>query len=174
MNAQLQPKAFPAHIAKRLAQIKVLIADEDLRIARIVREVLETLGFSTVFMVRDGVEALATLKQEKIDLIITDWNMSPMDGINLIKYLRTSDDSPNRMLPIIMLTGRAEREHVVLARDAGVTEFVVKPFTAKTLCERIALLIEQPRSFIMCKRYVGPDRRRMQHLPPDGHEKRKR
>ena len=158
----------------RLANIGVLIADDDVRIATIVRKVLESLGFTTIHMAKDGTHALELLRTEKIDMVITDWQMAPMDGISLVKHLRFSDDSPNRFIPIIMLTGNAERIDVETARDVGVTEFVVKPFSAKTLCNRIALLVENPRSFIMSKRFVGPDRRRRQATPPDGVEKRNR
>lgn len=156
-----------------LSKVSVLIADDDPRIALIVRKVLESLGFTNIHLARNGEQALKLIRSEKVDMIITDWQMEPMDGISLVKYLRTVDDSPNRFIPIIMLTGNVERSHVETARDVGVTEFVVKPFSAKTLCDRIIMLIENPRSFIMSKRFVGPDRRRRHTIPPDGTEKRK-
>ncbi len=170
----MKPKVNEKEVSARLAQIGVLVADDDHRIALIVRNVLESLGFRNILMVRDGSQALRTLQTEKVDMLITDWRMSPMDGISLVKYLRTSDDSPNRFIPIIMLTGNADRDDVEIARDVGVTEFVVKPFSAKTLCARIVLLIENSRSFIMSKRFVGPDRRRRRAGPPDGAEKRRK
>jgi CheY-like chemotaxis protein len=160
-------------MASRLSQIGVLIADDDRRISLIVRKVLESLGFNNIYVTRDGTQALQMIRSEKIDMIITDWQMSPMDGISLVKYLRTMDDSPNRFIPIIMLTGNADRNQVEFARDVGVTEFVVKPFSAKTLCDRIVMLIDNPRSFVMSKTFVGPDRRRRSAPPPDGAEKRK-
>jgi CheY-like chemotaxis protein len=167
------PKPLSRDIPSRLAQIGVLLADDDRRIAMIVRKVLASLGFANIHVARDGAQALQILRSEKIDMIITDWQMSPMDGISLVKYLRTMDDSPNRFIPIIMLTGNADRGHVEIARDVGVTEFVVKPFSAKTLCGRIMMLIENPRSFIMSQSFIGPDRRRRDMAPPDGSEKRK-
>ncbi|HEU5047850.1 MAG TPA: response regulator [Rickettsiales bacterium] len=157
-----------------LAQVGVLIADGDRRIAAIVREVMESLGFSAIHIVHDGTEAIKVMKTEKIDMLITDWRMTPMDGISLVKYLRHDKDSPNRFLPIIMLTGYVGKEHVEIARDVGVTEFVVKPFSAKTLCDRIILLIDNPRGFVMNQNFVGPDRRRRHILPPDKTEKRHR
>lgn len=157
---------------ERIGEIKVLIVDDDHRIAAIIREILENLSFKSIFFAKDGEDALRTMRVEKIDILITDWRMSPMDGINLVKYVRTSEDSPNRFMPIIMLTANVEREHVETARDSGVTEFVIKPFSAKTLCDRIALLIEHPRGFIMSRRFVGPDRRRRQMMPPDKIERR--
>lgn len=166
-------KSVPKAAAACLANIKVLIADDDRRIALIVRQVLESLGFKEIQTARDGEAALGILAGGSVDMLITDWQMTPMDGISLVKFLRTSEDSPNRFIPIIMLTGNAEREHVEMARDVGVTEFVVKPFSAKTLCDRIVLLIDNPRSFIMSKKFVGPDRRRRNTSPGDGIEKRK-
>jgi PleD family two-component response regulator len=166
-------KSLPKDISARITKVSVLIADDDRRIALIVRNVLESLGFANIHTARDGSQALQMLQTEKIDMVITDWQMSPMDGISLVKFLRTQDASPNRFMPIIMLTGNAEREHVESARDVGVTEFVVKPFSARTLCDRIAVLIENPRSFIMSKHFIGPDRRRRSLLPPDGTEKRR-
>ena len=167
------PKPPSKDVAACLAQVGVLIADDDRRIAVIVRKVLESLGFSNIHAARNGEQAVQMLKTEKIHMIITDWQMSPTDGISLVKYLRTMDASPNRFIPIIMLTGNADRSNVETARDVGVTEFVVKPFSARTLCDRIVMLIENPRSFIMAKGFVGPDRRRRSSLPPDGTEKRK-
>lgn len=161
-------------VQENIAKIGVLIADSDRRIAGIVREVLESLGFKRIFTTRDGAEALEIIRKEKIDMLITDWRMAPMDGINLVKYLRTADDSPSRFMPIIMLTGNVEREHVEEARDVGVTEFVLKPFSAKTLFNRITTVIENPRSFVMNKNYVGPDRRRRNALPPGGVDRRKK
>src|SRR5580704_6741626 len=101
------PKPSPKEVAARLAQVGVLIADDDRRIAVIVRKVLESLGFSNIHAARNGEQAVQMLKTEKIHMIITDWQMSPTDGISLVKYLRTMDASPNRFIPIIMLTGNA-------------------------------------------------------------------
>lgn len=170
MNTSLKP-GVAKHVTS-IADVRVLIADDDRRIALIVRQVLESLGFKEIRTAKDGESTLAILAHDHVDMLITDWHMTPMDGVSLIKFLRTSDQSPNRFIPIIMMTGNAEREHVEIARDVGVTEFVVKPFSAKTLCDRIMLLIDNPRSFVMSKRFVGPDRRRRALVPPDGKEKR--
>lgn len=171
MKTSSTPLLTPKHVTT-IADIRVLIADDDRRIALIVRQVLESLGFKEISTAKDGESALALLNSDRVDMLITDWQMTPMDGISLIKHLRTSDNSPNRFMPIIMMTGNAEREHVEAARDAGVTEFVVKPFSAKTLCDRILLLIDNPRSFIRSKRFTGPDRRRRSTTAPDGIERR--
>jgi DNA-binding response OmpR family regulator len=119
--------------------------------------------------VRDGQEMLDLLHHEKIDIVITEWEMSKLDGIELTKHLRQSLDSPNRTIPIIMLTARNDRTDIRIARDAGISEFLVKPFSAKSLLERVYAVVEDPRAMIICKSFVGPDRRRSSSLslPPD-------
>ncbi len=167
--------AFPTQTnpqAGRLAKVSVLIADADNRIAALLRRVLLSLGFGTIHMARDGSEAIRILHSQQVDLLITDWEMEPMNGISLLNYVRGAADSPNPRLPIIMLTGKAQKTHVETARDAGMTEFVVKPFSVRTLCDRIILVVEHPRSFILSKNYVGPDRRRRREMPVHGKEHR--
>ena len=144
----------------RLAQLHILVMDNDSRIADLIKRVLFSLGFKHIHYAKNGQEGLDLLKTEKIDMVITDWDMQPMSGIDFITFIRTSDESPNRLLPIIMLTGKAQQHHVTAARDAGITEFVVKPFSAKTICDRITLVIEHPRNFVLSPTFTGPDRRR--------------
>jgi DNA-binding response OmpR family regulator len=83
-----------------------------------------------------------------------------MDGIALTRHIRTSENSPNPFMPIIMVTGHTERARVEEARDAGVTEFLAKPVTPKNLYSRIAEIVERPRAFVRTESYFGPDRRR--------------
>ncbi len=144
----------------RLRQIEVLIADPDPRISRLVKSVLESFGFRTIHMTTNGAEAIEILRHRSIDMVITEWPMEPIDGMNFVHYVRHSDDLVHRDIPIIMLTGRAETHDVEKARDSGVTEFVVKPFTANTLSHRIIQVIDNPRSFVISKQFIGPDRRR--------------
>jgi CheY-like chemotaxis protein len=86
--------------------------------------------------------------------------MDSVDGIDLIRQLRQSNDNIKRLIPIIMLTARAEKSDVEIARDSGVTEFVVKPYDSKTLFQRVRQVIDSPRGFLITPNYVGPDRRR--------------
>jgi two-component system chemotaxis response regulator CheY len=86
--------------------------------------------------------------------------MKPMDGLEFSRAVRTAENSPNPFLPIIMITGHTEKHQVEAARDAGVTEFLVKPITAQSLFSRIAEIVERPRAFVRCEAYFGPDRRR--------------
>ena len=159
-------------IASYLKNIDVLIADPDEHISALVRDVLVTAGFNRVTQVGNGDQAIRHLRNNNVDMLITDWRMKPVNGIQLIDYLRKDPASPNPYLPIIMLTGKAERRDVSTARDVGVTEFLVKPFTAKALYERIVIIIENPRSFILSENYRGPNRRRRTDIPPGGIDRR--
>jgi two-component system, chemotaxis family, chemotaxis protein CheY len=155
-------------LASRLAEIPVLIADPDKHVANLVRDVMKSVGFFNIHVVKDGAEALRVIESEGIELVIVDWQLNGMNGLDMLKHLRGDEESPNRFLPVIMLTGRAERRDIETARDTGVTEYLAKPFTAKALFERVVQVIENPRSFILAKNYKGPDRRRrtMEAEPP--------
>src|SRR5690606_23036594 len=93
-------------------------------------------------------------------IVIADWMMKPMNGIAFTERVRTDKKSPNPYVPIILMTGFSERRRVIEARDAGVTEFLVKPFTARDLYKRIVQVIERPRQFVRAENFFGPDRRR--------------
>ena len=146
--------------------INVLIADPDERIRTIIKDALANTGFEKIYPVSNGEAAIKQLRKHNIDILITDWRMKPVDGIKLIDYIRNDSKSLNPYLPIIMLTGKAEFVDISTARDAGVTEFLVKPFTAKALYERIAIAIESPRNFISADDFHGPNRRRRTDAPP--------
>lgn len=159
-------------IAPYLKNVDVLIADPDDHIRQLVRDVLVNTGFNRVVQASNGESAINHMRGHNVDMLITDWRMAPVNGIQLIDYLRKDQNSPNPYLPIIMLTGKAELKDVATARDTGVTEFLVKPFTAKALYERIVMVIENPRSFILSNNYHGPNRRRRTDIPPSGEDRR--
>jgi len=149
--------------------INIAIADADHKIALLIKKILMTLGCKRIFIVHDGQDIITLMKEEKIDIIITDWQLKTLNGLELAVHLRQSLDSPDRMVPIIMLTTRSEHADIKAARDAGISEYLVKPFSAKTLLERLYAVVEEPRNFILCKTFIGPDRRRVSSftLPPD-------
>ena len=106
-------------------------------------------------------------------LIIVDWNMEPLDGLDFLRLVRTSKDSHNPFVPIIMLSGFTEFSRVEEARDAGIKEFLAKPCSVELLGNRIVILFKHPRPFIRTKRYFGPWRRRKDFGPPRGKEDRR-
>jgi len=115
--------------------------------------------------VRSSTEALEFMQNQSIDLLITEWVLKPLDGVELVRQVRLAKNSINRGVPIIMLTGRGEAVDVQTARDAGITEFLVKPFDIRALYERLEHVVEKPRWFVISHRFVGPDRRRRAALP---------
>lgn len=139
---------------------------------RLLKDMLDVLGFTNVHLTEDGLEALDYLQFHQADIIICDWKMHGMDGITLTRHVRERMSGGKRFVPIIMLTGKAEEQDVITARDAGITEYLIKPFTTQTLFDRIKAVIENPRGFVLAEEYKGPDRRRRRVTPPDGRFKR--
>lgn len=154
----MSPAPLPS--AKSLRDVHVLVVDDDRRIASLIRSVLEGLGFSHIHVHHRAEEALEFLRGNEMDMIICDWVMEGMDGVAMIEELRRDITNPNQLVPVIMLSGNAEQPQIEAARDSGVTEYVMKPFTAKSLCSRIIAVIEHPRSFVMSEDFSGHNRRR--------------
>jgi len=151
-----------SEIRKRFAGVRVLLADQDPRSAWLVRGILFSFGFRTIDHVGNGEDALHRLATLPFDLIITEFSMGKVDGLAMVKAIRAAKDGERirRDIPIIMLTGRADADTIHAARDAGITEFVAKPFSAKTISERIILVIDKPRVFVDAPGFAGPCRRR--------------
>jgi len=113
--------------------MKILLVDDSRTIRNIQKVTLKTLGYEDVAEASDGIEALKVMAESKPDLLLVDWNMPNMDGISLIRKVRETD----RALPIIMCTTESEKARVLEAVKAGVNNYIVKPFTAQTLAEKI-------------------------------------
>lgn len=143
-----------------LAALQILLIDDNPHMRTIASAVLKSAGIRRVWEAGDGGTGLQMLRDHAIDLAIVDYNMFPLDGVEFTRLVRNSPDSANPYLPIIMMTGHSERTRVYEARDAGVTEFIVKPLTAKAVLDRINAVIMRPRAFIKTDDYVGPCRRR--------------
>jgi len=147
-------------VSAALEQLRFLLVDDNHHMRAIVSTILKSVGARHVLEATDGAEALQIVRDHPIDIAIVDFKMSPLDGVQFTQLVRQSPDSTDPFLPIIMLTGFAERHRVFEARDAGVTEIVVKPVTARSLLDRINTVIFKPRSFIRTEEYFGPCRRR--------------
>ena len=120
--------------------MKILVVDDFSTMRRIIRDLLRDLGFHNAEEADDGSTALPLLKSGTFDFLITDWNMPIMEGIELVKQVRAD---PNlREMPILMVTAEARREQIVAASQAGVNDYIVKPFTAQTLAAKIAKIFE--------------------------------
>ena len=160
-------------VPNTLRKVSVLVVDDNIQITRLLKDVLNIFGFKDVGVEHDGHAALRALYDKKYGFMILDWQMPGMSGLECVQTLRKIEDSQNRFIPIIMLTGKADTDSVREARDAGITEFLVKPFTAEELKKRVITIIDQPRSFVLSGTYNGPDRRRRDALPTDGIDRRK-
>ena len=143
-----------------LEALQVLLVDDNQHMRTIAGAILKSAGIRRIHEVDDGAEALKALNQLPVDLAIVDFNMFPLDGVEFTRMVRNSPDSGNPYLPIIMMTGHSERTRVQEARDAGVTEFVVKPITPKAMLDRIHAVIFHPRPYVKSEDYFGPCRRR--------------
>lgn len=115
--------------------MKFLVVDDFSTMRRIVRNLLKELGFTDVDEAEDGVVALQKLKGERFDFVVSDWNMPNMTGIDLLKAIRA--DAALKHLPVLMVTAEAKKENIIEAAKAGASGYVVKPFTAATLDEKL-------------------------------------
>ena len=150
-----------------LQQVKILIVDDQDFILSILRQMLGVLGARDIHDALDGQEAWEKMSSVKPDLIIADWEMKPVNGIDFSRRVRNDQDSQNPYVPIIMLTGHSDMERVTTARDSGINEFVTKPVAAKPLFDRVINVIEHPRNFVRTESYFGPDRRRRSKAVPE-------
>jgi CheY-like chemotaxis protein len=146
------------------SKLRFLVSDENPHMRRILRTLLHSFGAREVLEAEDGATALDIFNGSLPDIIITDWETPIFDGIELTQMIRQPDGKVNPYVPIIMLTAHAEKRRVLTARDAGVTEFLVKPISAKALYQRVLSVVANPRPFIITKTYFGPDRRRGNHV----------
>lgn len=146
--------------AHDLSELDIVIADDHRQMRELIATIVRALGVKKVRICQNGEEALNELRLKPADIVITDWGMKPMDGLELVKRLRDDRTSPCPTIDVIMITGFAERHQVEAARDAGVTEFLVKPVTTDSILRRITNVIEHPRPFVRTGDYFGPDRRR--------------
>ena len=121
--------------------MKILIVDDFSTMRRIVKNLLRDLGFNNTQEADDGLTALPLLKKGGFDFVVTDWHMPGMQGIDLLKTIRADDELKH--LPVLMITAEAKREQIIEAAQAGVNGYIVKPFTAATLKEKLDKIFER-------------------------------
>jgi len=119
--------------------MNVLIVDDYKTMLRIIRNLLKQLGFNNVEEASDGTEALTKLRGGNFGLVISDWNMEPMTGLQLLREVRSDEKMQN--LPFIMITAESKTENVIAAKEAGVSNYIVKPFNAATLKAKLVTVI---------------------------------
>ena len=121
--------------------IKILVVDDFATMRKVIRNLLKQVGYENIVEAEDGVLALRVLKSQKIDFVISDWNMPNMTGLELLKAVRADEDL--KTTPFLMVTAEALQDNVIAAVKAGVSNYIVKPFTAEVLNDKITKILEK-------------------------------
>jgi two-component system, chemotaxis family, chemotaxis protein CheY len=143
-------------MSTEFSEVRILIVDDHRNMRKLIAAALGGLGFERLFEAEDGAQALKMLPDVRPDLVICDFKMPVMNGVEFVKELRREEASPFSEIPVIMLTGHTDEKNVRASLRAGVNEFLAKPFTAFALLERIRKCAEEDRPFIRSAEYVGP------------------
>ncbi|HMH65309.1 MAG TPA: response regulator [Rhizomicrobium sp.] len=144
----------------RFDRLRVLVVDDNAHMRKLVVTILQAFGVVQVYEADGGDRAWAILRESNPDVVVLDWVMEGMSGLDLVGMIRSNAATPNPFVPVIMLTGHTSLEYVSQARDAGVNEFIAKPVSIKTMMSRLVSVIEHPRPYVRTTGYFGPCRRR--------------
>src|SRR6202000_1557876 len=139
----------------RFDRLKVLVVDDNQHMRKLVVTILQAFGVVQIFEAADGNRAWAMMRETNPDVVLLDWMMEGMSGIDVVKLVRTSPQPPNPFVPIVMLTGYTQADHVRQARDAGANEFLAKPVSVKAIMSRLGSVIEHPRPYVAPHAYFG-------------------
>jgi two-component system chemotaxis response regulator CheY len=148
------------HIEKMIHGLNILIVDDNAYMRRITRTMLTNLGAKMLIEAADGLAALEAIRTNDPDVMLLDWDMPVLNGIEVLRIVRSPGVFPRPNLPVIMLTTRAQREYVHEALRAGANEFLLKPTSPKALCDRLASIVFKPRPMVKLGNYYVPEPRR--------------
>ncbi len=163
----------PGHSSNVKLSLQVLVVDSDVLLLTLMGNILKSLGLEYIHYAGNGKMAMRVMQQHQIDMVISEWPMAVNERYDTIaKALRGLDGHRVQKIPLLVLSNNDKAAIVKNSRDLGINEFLLKPFRISVLCQRIKGMIEEPREFIFCDSYKGPDRRRkdVEHLP---HEDRR-
>jgi len=144
----------------RFDRLKVLVVDDNVHMRKLVTAILQAFGVIQIYEAENAQRGWAILRESNPDIVVLDWVMEGMSGLEMVQMIRTNAAAPNPFVPVIMLSGHTSLDHVIQARDAGINEFIAKPVSAKTLMSRLVAVIEHPRPYVRTSGYFGPCRRR--------------
>ena len=144
----------------RFDRLKILVVDDNVHMRKLVTTILHAFGVGQINEADSGQRAWAILCESNPDVIVLDWVMDGMSGLELTQMIRTNPATPNPFVPVIMLSGYSSADYVRQARDGGVNEFIAKPVSVKTMMSRLVSVIEHPRPYVRTGVYFGPCRRR--------------
>ncbi|MBV6632096.1 MAG: response regulator [Alphaproteobacteria bacterium] len=162
-----------------LSAVNVLVVEDSDFMRSLMADILDALSVGTVVTATNGEEAKGHIEASGdgtgvvFDIVFSDWAMEPVSGIELLNWVREHPNPDVQFIPFIMVSAYSTLEWVIDARDDGVTEFLTKPVSVKTIVARLTSVIEKPRAFVKAAGYFGPDRRR-RDIPFDGQDRRKR
>lgn len=159
-------------MALNLKNLHILIVEDIAPMRELTTSVLKAQGIGRISYAPDGEKGFDMFCHLNPDIVLTDWQMPIMNGMDMVKQIRNNPRSPNKTVPVIMMTGFGSPVKISDARDNGITEFLIKPFSAKDLSKRLLHVIKSPRDFIITPNYSGPDRRRKESPPPNGSDLR--
>lgn len=143
-------------------RVRVLIIEDNAHMSTILRTILQGFGVRSIIETRDAADAFETMRSSNPDLALVDYMLGDVDGLEFTRLTRTASDSPNKYLPIVMVSGHTDRSKIMEAINSGVNEYLAKPVRPVDLYNRLVSLIERPRRFVKAPGYFGPDRRRRQ------------
>lgn len=152
--------------------LNILVVDHSQEMRQLIRDMLSRMGIRRVSEARAVEPALEIIEENPIHVVLVDWDLEPDTGLAAVQALRDREKSPNPFVPIVMLTGVADKDRVLRSRDAGVNEFLLKPLSSKMLFDRINAAVNASRTFVEAQQYFGPDRRRKAGGPYKGPERR--
>jgi two-component system chemotaxis response regulator CheY len=153
-------------------ELCILIVDHSQEMRQLIRDMLSRMGIRRIHESRGIEGASQILDENRVHVVLVDWDLEPMSGLEVVRLLRDKEQSPNPFVPIIMLTGVADKDRVLSSRDAGVNEFLLKPLSSKMLADRINAAVNGTRAFVEGSEYFGPDRRRKDHPGYKGPDRR--
>ncbi|MHA1537751.1 MAG: response regulator [Alphaproteobacteria bacterium] len=142
------------------SRLNVLLASADAQARPLIATLLRAGGVEKLEVCGDGQDALDVLTRKSIDILVVDWELGLIGGLELVRRLRNEESSPSPTVQIVMFTAYTERHNIEAARDAGVSELLAKPVSSDALFKRIANILVNPRGFVRVGSYFGPDRRR--------------
>jgi len=164
-------------------RFSVLVVEDNYYLSSLLVQSLKALTVGNIRAASDAGEAIDILKLMKhdptkaglmsVDVVFSNWQMEPVDGYMLLRWVRRHKESPNRFIPFIMVTAYADRQRVDMARDMGVTEILAKPFSVTSVAQKLLQVVERPRQFVHTPDYFGPDRRRQKRGVSASNERRK-
>ena len=156
-----------AELAQRIANLKVLVVDDELTMRKVTRSLLQVIGVQNIFEAHDGRAGLDAVCAVSPDIIILDWEMPSPNGPEFMRHLRSPKNFPLPDVPVIMLTAYGERSRVVEAVRLGVNEYLLKPVSSSALLARLVAILTKPRPMVKKGDYYGPEPRTFSSYKPD-------